>query len=109
MQCETVSGMSKPKGSTDKGSADQIAALYSQAIVSEIKAEMGRQNMSSRALGRMIGHSSQYVSMRLDGGNPKTGELVTLGVDDLVAMTSALGIDPTELLTRASARAQQMK
>lgn len=73
----------------------------SEALVSEIKAEMGRQDLSSRALGRLIGESSQYMSMRLDGGNPRTGERVTLNIRDIYAIASALKVDPLELMNRA--------
>lgn len=74
---------------------------FSQALVSEIKAEMGRQDLSSRALGRRISASSQYVSARLDGGNPRTGERVTLTVKDLSAIAHALGLTEVELVERA--------
>lgn len=81
------------------------AARFSDALVLEIKAEMGRQGLSSRALGRLIGKSSQYMSDRLDGGSPKTGERVTLSVRDLFAMANALGIDEVELARRAASAA----
>lgn len=89
---------------------DDYAARLSDALVSEIKAEMGRQDLSSRALGRLIGQSSQYVSFRLDGGNPKTGERVTLNVRDMGSIASALGLPLEELLRRAqeaAARSEQ--
>lgn len=41
------------------------------------------------------------MSMRLDGGNPKTGELVALTVEDVAAIASAFDLDPHELLQRA--------
>ena len=74
---------------------------FSEALVSEIKAEMGRRGWSSRALGREIGQSSQYMSFRLDGGNPKTGERVALTVQDVTAIASAFDWEPFELLERA--------
>lgn len=77
------------------------ADRFSDALVSEIKAEMGRQDLSSRALGRKIGASSQYMSARLDGGNPRTGERVILNVRDLAAIASALGLPYMELIKRA--------
>jgi len=77
------------------------ADRFSDALVSEIKAEMGRQDLSSRALGRKIGASSQYMSARLDGGNPRTGERVILNVRDLAAIASALGLSYMELIKRA--------
>lgn len=80
---------------------DNYTQRLADALVSEIKAEMGRQDLSSRALGRMIGESSQYMSMRLDGGNPRTGERVTLNVRDLYAIASALNVEPLDLMSRA--------
>lgn len=81
------------------------AERLSGALVDEIKAEMGRQDLSSRALGLKIDRSSQYMSMRLDGGNYKTGKRVTLDVVDLAAICSALGIEIAELVRRARAAA----
>ena len=79
------------------------AAQFSDALVLEIKAEMGRKGLSSRALGRAIGKSSQYMSDRLDGGSPKTGERVTLTVRDLFAIAHALGMDEMQLVGCAAA------
>lgn len=78
---------------------------FSDALVSEIKAEMGRRDLSSRGLGRMIGKSSQYMSDRLDGGNPKTGKRTVLNVPDLFAIAEALGVDANDLTDRAQAAA----
>lgn len=80
---------------------DNYTQRLADALVTEIKAEMGRQDLSSRALGRLIGESSQYMSMRLDGGNPRTGERVTLNIRDLYAIASALRVEPLDLMTRA--------
>lgn len=74
---------------------------FSDALVSEIKAEMGRQDLSSRALGRLIGKSSQYMSDRLDGGSAKTGKRVLLNVRDLAAIAEALGMRSSDLTYRA--------
>ncbi|WP_157834194.1 hypothetical protein [Leucobacter sp. PH1c] len=74
---------------------------FADALISEIKAEMGRRDLSSRGLGRLINKSSQYMSTRLDGGNPRTGERVPLGVGDLAAIAEALGLSLTELVDRA--------
>jgi len=71
-------------------------------LVVEIKAAMARSGIrSSRALAREIGETSQYVSMRLDGGNPRTGERVPLNVRDLAAIAQALELAPHELVRRA--------
>lgn len=80
---------------------------FSDALVSEIKAEMGRRDLSSRGLGRLIGRSSQYMSDRLDGGNSKTGKRVTLNVADLFAIASAMGMDATALTERAQSLAAE--
>jgi len=74
---------------------------FSEALVSEIKAEMGRRDLSSRGLGRLIQKSSQYMSDRLDGGNSKTGKRVTLTITDLLAIAQALELEPTDLIVRA--------
>lgn len=79
----------------------EFAERFSNALVSEIKAEMGRQSLSSRGLGRLIGKSSQYMSDRLDGGNVKTGRRVILNVWDISAIAKALGLSEVELITRA--------
>ncbi|WP_120264969.1 hypothetical protein [Microbacterium sp. AG238] len=84
---------------------DNYGERFSEALVSEIKAEMGRRDLSSRKLGAMIGESSQYMSMRLDGGNPRTGERVTLNVKDLSAIAEALDLKVTDLTLRAHQRA----
>ncbi|WP_307219969.1 hypothetical protein [Microbacterium sp. SORGH_AS_0888] len=84
-----------------------FAQRLSDALVSEIKAEMGRRDLSSRGLGRLIGKSSQYMSDRLDGGNSKTGRRVVLNVNDLYAIANALGLEASDLLTRADVLAQQ--
>lgn len=71
-------------------------------LVIEVKAAMARAGIrSSRALARAIGESSQYVSMRLDGGNPRTGERVALNVHDLATIGGAVGVSPNELMRRA--------
>lgn len=79
----------------------EFATRFSDAMVSEIKAEMGRQDISSRALARLIGSNPQFVSSRLDGGNPRTGERVILNIRDIVMISAALGLNYVELLERA--------
>lgn len=84
---------------------NEFSQRFAEALVSEIKAEMGRRDLSSRGLGRLIGKSSQYMSDRLDGGNSKTGKRVILNVTDLFAIAGALRIDATTLIERAQAAA----
>lgn len=81
----------------------ELAERFADALVTEIKAEMGRQSLSSRALGRLIGKSSQYMSDRLDGGNVKTGRRVMLNIWDLAAIAGALKLTEVELISRAEA------
>jgi hypothetical protein len=83
--------------------SDDYLAGFSEALVSEVKAEMGRRSLSSRALGRLLGRSSQYMSDRLDGGNSKTGRRVTLTVKDLAAIAEVFDLHPAELIRRAKA------
>lgn len=71
------------------------------ALILEIKSEMGRRDLSSRGLGRLIGKSSQYMSDRLDGGSSKTGKRVQLTVTDLGAIADALGLSARDLVGRA--------
>lgn len=80
-------------------------ARFLDALVSEIKAEMGRRDLSSRGLGELIGRSSQYMSMRLDGGNTKTGKRVTLDIIDLESIASAMDISSSDLTAAARKRA----
>ncbi|WP_102191529.1 hypothetical protein [Microbacterium aurantiacum] len=80
---------------------EELAKRFSDAVVSEIKAEMGRQDLSSRGLAKLIGSNPQFVSSRLDGGNPRTGERVILNIRDIIVIASALGMPWAELMTRA--------
>ena len=91
----SCSGADSSLVSTDYGQQ------FADALVSEIKAEMGRRDLSSRALGRLIGKSSQYMSDRLDGGNSKTGKRVTLTVTDLLLIARALELDAADLMDSA--------
>ena len=81
---------------------DDYGQRLAEQLVIEVKAAMARAGItSSRALGRAIGASSQYMSSRLDGGNPRTGERVPLNVHDVADIAEALGLVPHELLERA--------
>ncbi|MGI6878780.1 hypothetical protein [Microbacterium sp. gxy059] len=82
-------------------SSDDFPQRFADALVSEIKAEMGRQSYSSRALGRLIGKTSQYMSDRLDGGSPKTRKRVILNARDISAIARALDLSEVELVARA--------
>lgn len=76
-------------------------ARVSEALVSEIKAEMGRQDLSARGLALRIGENPQYVTSRIGAGNPRTGKRVEISVADLYAIAGALDLDANELLERA--------
>jgi hypothetical protein len=76
-------------------------ARVSDALVSEIKAEMGRRDLSARGLALLIGENPQYVTSRIGAGNPRTGKRVEISVADLYAIAGAFDMDANELLTRA--------
>lgn len=81
---------------------DDYGQRLAEQLVIEVKAAMARAGIaSSRALGRQIGKDSQYMSNRLDGGNPRTGERVILNVRDIAEIAGALGLVPHELVERA--------
>lgn len=78
--------------------SDAYEAL-NDALVVEIKALMARRGVSSsRALGDLIGMSSQAVSQRLDGGNHRTGRRVQLSTTELARIAEALSVEPEDLL-----------
>ena len=72
-------------------------------MISEIKAEMGRRDLTNSALASLIGESKQYVGSRLGAGNPHTGKRVEINVADLYAIAGALDLSPRILLDRAAA------
>lgn len=76
-------------------------ARFSEALVSEIKSEMGRRDLSFRGLAALLGENPQYVSSRLGGGNPRTGKRVEINVADLFAIASAMDLDARDLFARA--------
>jgi len=99
VSCARLSGMT--------GLDPEYLQRFSDALVSEIKAEMGRRDLSSRALGRLIDRPSSYMSDRLDGGSRKTGKRVILHVKDLALIAHALDQDPAELLARSRAAVER--
>lgn len=74
---------------------------FSAALVSEIKADMGRRELSFRGLAALLGENPQYVTSRLGAGNPRTGKRVEMTVADLLVIASALGTTPNKMLDRA--------
>lgn len=78
---------------------------FRSALVSEIKAEMGRRDLTMRSLAGLLGQNHQYVAWRLGAGNPRTGKRVELSGADLMVIASAFNLDPQQLLDRALAAA----
>lgn len=76
---------------------------FSAALVSEIKADMGRRELSFRGLAVLLRQNPQYVTSRLGAGNPHTGKRVDLSVSDLIVIAGALGTDAWDLIQRARA------
>lgn len=77
-----------------------------EALVGEIKAEMGRKGIgSNRQLALAVGASYSSVNDRLSKST-RTGRRTAISVIDLQAYADALGIDPLELLRRAMAVAR---
>lgn len=73
----------------------------SDALVTVIRARRDTLGISSREIARRIGANAQYVSSRIDGGNPRTGSLIPLDVRDLAAFAGALDLTLGELLELA--------
>jgi hypothetical protein len=76
-----------------------------EALVMEIKAEMGRRSLSARGLAALIGENPQYVTSRIGAGNPRTGKRVPITISDLAVIAGALDQDPLEMLSRARVEA----
>lgn len=86
---------------------EQLTADYlrqfAEAVVNEIKAEMGRKRVdSNRELARRIGFTHTSVNDRLEG-NPRTKKRTVINVKDLAAYAAALGVEPGVLVQRAQA------
>lgn len=76
-------------------------AAFADALVREIKAEMGRQEIGGvRALARMIGMNHGVLNDRLNR-SPKTHQRVAISMEDLARISAALGLRPLELVRRA--------
>lgn len=72
-------------------------APMAQRIAAEIRAEMGRQNLSKRALADRIGHPHVTVSRWVNGGGGMT-------FDALYEICEVLGISLPELFARVERR-----
>lgn len=86
---------------------DPTLDAFAQALVSEIKAEMGRRDLSSRGLAAKLGENPQYVTSRLGAGNPRTGKRVAITVTDMYAIARVLGLDPVVLMRTALEAAEK--
>lgn len=90
---------------TPAPSGDFLSRL-ADALVSEIKSEMGRRDLSARGLAALIGENPQYVTSRIGAGNPRTGKRVPITVSDLAVIAGAMDLDALELLAAARTVAQ---
>lgn len=94
-----------PEVMTPAPSGDFLSRL-ADALVSEIKSEMGRRDLSARGLASLIGENPQYVTSRIGSGNPRTGKRVPITVSDLAVIAGAMDLDALELLASARSAAQ---
>jgi transcriptional regulator with XRE-family HTH domain len=65
-----------------------------QRIASELRAELGRQNLSRRALADSLGQSHVTVSRWINGDGP-------MSFDALDAICRVLGVSVADMLSRA--------
>lgn len=81
------------------------AEQLSDGLVQAVIEERDRQGLSSRELARRMGVNAQFVSSRIDGGNPRTGERILITFRDAAAFAIALGVPLMDLAFRAEALA----
>lgn len=67
-----------------------------RVVLGEVKAELARQNLSGRALAKMIDTSPIYVSRRLSGEVP-------ISVADLTRVAGVLQVPVTQFFERSVA------
>lgn len=67
----------------------------SERTAGEIRAEMGRRQMSGRKLAQKMGRSPNWVSLKTSGASD-------LNLEDVEKICAALEIDPVDLIRRAS-------
>ncbi|SCL43219.1 Helix-turn-helix [Micromonospora pallida] len=73
-------------------------ATLTEVVLGEIRAEMGRQKMTGRAVAEAMGVTHVYVSRRLSGTVPLT-------LADLDRIAVALSVPVTDLFPRQMASA----
>lgn len=78
---------------------------FARLLASEIRAEMGRQGLSVRALARRADMDHVKLNNRLRK-EPRSGKPIPLGALDLYDLCEALGISVGELVDRVAAMAQ---
>ena len=66
-----------------------------KAAAANIRAELGRQDMSRAALARQLGVTEMWLSRRINAHTPIT-------VDELAMIAAALDVTPVALLGEAS-------
>lgn len=70
-------------------------SLLSAQVAAELRAELARQKLSTTSLASWIGCPRSWVARRL------SGEVLT--IDDLSTLTTALHVQPSDLLRKVGA------
>lgn len=84
-------------------SPDDYRSALTNALVAEIRAEMGRRGVRTiRELAERAEMAETAVKDRLNK-NSRTGRRTPIRVPELAAIARALEVDPIELLQRAMA------
>lgn len=78
-----------------ENTATATATLLSTQVAEEVRAMMARRRISGRKLAEMLDVSPSWVSYRMTGVTP-------IGLDDLQRIASALGVQPSDLMPRAT-------
>lgn len=68
-----------------------VANRLTQRVAAEIRAELGRQNVTGKRLAELLGVSHSWVSYRLTGQQ-------TIDFDDIEKIAGALGVPVSHLL-----------
>lgn len=68
----------------------------SETVAAEVRAELGRQQLSATELAARLGVTPMWLSRRLRG-------LTALTIDDTVRIAEALDVDPCRFLAPAPA------
>ena len=68
-----------------------VANRLTQRVAAEIRAELGRQNLTGKRLAELLGVSHSWVSYRLTGQQ-------TIDFDDIEQIAAALDVQVAQLL-----------